>query len=146
MKRVEWRWSTESARWQTGKGWEATKRPATLYADGNEYQKMHGFGACFNELGYKALLQLNVEEQETLLRELFAPEKEGCNINFCRLPIGANDYSLSWYSLDETAGDYELSNFSLKRDEQALIPFVKRAMKYAPDLRLFASPWSPPLG
>lgn len=144
MKRVEWRWSTESARWQTGKGWEATKRPATLYADGNEYQKMHGFGACFNELGYKALLQLNVEEQETLLRELFAPEKEGCNINFCRLPIGANDYSLSWYSLDETAGDYELSNFSLKRDEQALIPFVKRAMKYAPDLRLFASPWSPP--
>lgn len=48
MKRVEWRWSTESARWQTGKGWEATKRPATLYADGNEYQKMHGFGACFN--------------------------------------------------------------------------------------------------
>lgn len=77
MKRVEWRWSTESARWQTGKGWEATKRPATLYADGNEYQKMHGFGACFNELGYKALLQLNVEEQETLLRELFAPEKEG---------------------------------------------------------------------
>lgn len=39
MKRVEWRWSTESARWQTGKGWEATKRPATLYADGNEYQK-----------------------------------------------------------------------------------------------------------
>ena len=144
MKRVEWRWSTESARWQTGKSWEATKRPATLYADGNEYQKMHGFGACFNELGYKALLQLNVEEQESLLRELFAPEKEGCNINFCRLPIGANDYSLSWYSLDETAGDYELSNFSLERDEQALIPFVKRAMKYAPDLRLFASPWSPP--
>ena len=38
MKTSEWRWSTESARWQTGKGWEATKRPATLYADGNEYQ------------------------------------------------------------------------------------------------------------
>ncbi len=144
MKKVEWRYSTEKAGWQVGDRWELTDRPPDLWLDGREYQKMHGFGACFNELGYQALLCLDKEQQETLLQQLFQPSAEGCNFNFCRLPIGANDYAKDWYSLDETAGDYELRHFSVARDEQGLIPYVKRAQQYAPQLGLFASPWSPP--
>ena len=93
MKKVEWRYSTEKAGWQVGDRWELTDRPPDLWLDGREYQKMHGFGACFNELGYQALLCLDKEQQETLLQQLFQPSAEGCNFNFCRLPIGANDYA-----------------------------------------------------
>ena len=113
-------------------------------ADGNEYQEMMGFGGCFNELGYEALSHLDSEDQEALLKELFLPSDEGANLNFCRLPMGANDYSKSWYSLNETPGDYGMKKFSIERDKNCLIPYIKRAMEYCPDLKLFASPWSPP--
>jgi len=41
---------------------------------------------------------------------------DGCAFTMGRLPIGANDFALNWYSLDETPGDLELTNFSIARD------------------------------
>ena len=60
------------------------------------------------------------------------------------MPIGANDYSVDWYSLNETKGDFEMRNFNINRDKQRLIPYIKAAQKYRPDLKVWASPWSPP--
>lgn len=146
MKTIEWRYSNEGDRWA-----EKSCRPAAragadaeLAPDGRDYQTMFGFGACLNELGYRALCALPERKQEELLEELFLPGEGRCNFSFCRVPIGANDYSEDWYSLDETPGDYGLEHFSIERDRKALIPYIRRAMAYAPDLKLFASPWSPP--
>jgi len=66
------------------------------------------------------------------------------NFNYCRLPVGANDYSATWYSFDEHPGDFDLRNFSIDHDKQFLIPYIKEALARKPDLKLFASPWSPP--
>lgn len=144
MKQVKWRYSNESRQWAEKTCSVASKQDAGLWLDGNEYQTMFGFGGCFNELGYRALKILPLEQQEALLKELFQPGEDRCNFNFCRMPIGANDYSESWYSLDETPYDYSLEHFSIERDGRALIPYIKRAKKYAPELKIFASPWSPP--
>lgn len=144
MKQIVWRWSNEAAQWRHKEPKSTGKAEATLRLDGREYQTMHGFGGCLNELGWRALQKLSKEQQEEVLRELFQPGQESANLNFCRVPIGANDYSFDWYSLDETPGDYALEHFSLERDRKALIPFIKAAKKYADDLKLFASPWSPP--
>ncbi|MGI6141874.1 MAG: glycoside hydrolase family 30 protein [Caldicoprobacterales bacterium] len=144
MKQVRWRYSNEAQQWAEKSCKESTAEEAQLWPDGSEYQTMYGFGACFNELGYRALLKLSSGRQEALLKELFQPGEERCNFNLCRLPIGANDYSEGWYSLDETPNDYELEHFSTERDEKLLIPYIKRAKSYAGELKLFASPWSPP--
>lgn len=151
MGQVVWRFSNEEAQWmdkearQAGKGARGYgKADATLCLNGREYQTMHGFGGCLNELGWRALHKLSDSVRESVMRELFEPDEERANLNFCRVPIGANDYSFDWYSLDETSGDFELKHFSLERDRQALIPYIKAAKHYAPDLKLFASPWSPP--
>ena len=101
---------------------------------------VEGFGGCFNELGYRALAALREDARAEVLDELFG----ACNFNFCRLPVGANDFALAWYSYDETDGDYELQNFSAEHDETALLPYVREALKRRKDLKLFASPWSPP--
>ena len=61
-------------------------------------QTIEGFGACFNELGWTSLSVLNEEDKEAILQELFAPGV-GANFNSCRMPIGADDFSLDWYSL-----------------------------------------------
>jgi glucosylceramidase len=34
--------------------------------------------------------------------------------------------------------------FSIDRDKQMLIPYVRSAMKYRPDLKVWGSPWTPP--
>ncbi|MPM16651.1 hypothetical protein SDC9_63032 [bioreactor metagenome] len=77
-----------------------------------------------------------------MFTELYSPGH--ANFNLCRLPIGANDYAEDWYSLDETPGDYALAHFSIARDKRCLIPYIKEAQSYQPELKLFASPWSPP--
>jgi glucosylceramidase len=109
----------------------------------NPKQTIDGFGTCFNELGWTSLSLLNEADRETVLKELFEPGA-GANFNICRMPVGANDFSRDWYSYNETDGDFEMKNFSIDNDKETLIPFIKSALKYNPDLKVWASPWSPP--
>jgi glucosylceramidase len=143
----EWVATTQTAPWQT-KG-QATIAPAS----GSKWdvealldqplQTIEGFGACFNELGWTSLSALDSKDKEAILRELFAPGV-GANFTVCRMPVGANDFSLDWYSYDEVPGDFALEHFSISRDLETLVPFIKGALQYQPDLKLWASPWSPP--
>jgi glucosylceramidase len=106
-------------------------------------QKIAGWGGCFNELGWVALQSLPEQRRSEVLQNLFAPGR-GLNFTICRMPIGASDYATNWYSLDETPGDFELKNFNLDRDRTMLLPYIKAAMKYQPELKIWGSPWSPP--
>jgi glucosylceramidase len=78
-----------------------------------------------------------------IFRELFAPGA-GAHFTLCRMPVGANDFSRDWYSYDETPGDFALEHFSIANDLQTLFPFIRSALVHQPNLRLWASPWSPP--
>lgn len=106
-------------------------------------QTIEGFGACFNELGWTALQALSPADRNGILRELFTPG--GAGFTLCRMPLGANDFSRDWYSYDETPGDFALAHFSIENDRETLIPFIHAARQYQPGLKLWASPWSPPV-
>lgn len=108
-----------------------------------DFALKRGFGACFNELGWTSLSALDPRDKEAVLRELFAPGV-GAIFTVCRMPVGANDFSLDWYSYDEVPGDFGLEHFSIARDLETLVPFIKGALQHQPDLKLWASPWSPP--
>ena len=101
-----------------------------------------GFGGCLNEAGIAALDALPPERKKYILDELFLPDKMG--LNYCRLPIGANDYALGWYSYDETDGDYALEHFSVAHDRRYVLRFAKEALARNPSIAFFASPWRPP--
>jgi glucosylceramidase len=70
--------------------------------------------------------------------------QEGANFTFGRIPIGASDYAMSWYTFAETAGDYAMEKFSIARDRKMMIPYIKAALQVKPDLHLWASPWIVP--
>ena len=106
-------------------------------------QTMKGFGTCFNELGWASLKVLPETELDSIFAEMFEPGKGG-NLNRGRMSMGANDFSLDYYSPAETPGDFELKDFSIERDKQNVIPMMKKALQYNPDLFFFASPWCPP--
>jgi len=115
----------------------------TLVQTGTHHQSWEGFGGCFNELGWRALSGLSTSRREEVLQALFHP-RDGCRFNRCRLPIGASDYAVEWYSHNEADGDFVMEHFSIARDRQLLIPYINAARTIRPDLQLFASPWSPP--
>ncbi|HXK09462.1 MAG TPA: glycoside hydrolase family 30 beta sandwich domain-containing protein [Vicinamibacteria bacterium] len=140
---VRWVASTEGSRWQERTVASDPVGEPDLEILPARLQRVEGFGGCFNEIGWQALSWLGEAERRVVLSQIFDPQ-EGLRFNFCRVPIGANDYALEWYSLDETEDDFALKDFSIARDERTLIPYVKAAMAIRPDLKLFASPWSPP--
>ncbi|MBN1896024.1 glycosyl hydrolase [bacterium] len=106
-------------------------------------QVIHGFGGCFNERGWDALSILREKDRTAVISSLF-DSQDGCRFNLCRMPIGASDYAMDWYSLNDHPGDLAMRNFSIRRDRLYLIPFIKAALAVNPDMRLWGSPWSPP--
>jgi glucosylceramidase len=145
--------TTDAGRWAS-----EVNTPITSSASGTstividtatKSQTINGFGGCFNEHGGKALKAVDTSLSNKVLRELF-DTVSGCKFNLCRMPIGASDFSIQtaslnrWYSLNETANDTAMTTISIARDKIYLIPFIKSAMVYRPDLKMWASPWSPP--
>jgi glucosylceramidase len=146
VEKSVWISTTSSNQWNERLG------VALIPVDGNfdieifpdkKVQQMDGFGGCFNEKGWEALSWITPEKKNKILDDLFN-QTTGCRFTICRMPIGANDYAIKWYSLNETPGDYAMENFNLARDKQYLIPYIKAAQSIYPNLRIWASPWSPP--
>lgn len=117
--------------------------PDLTVVESTVYQQVDGFGGAFNEQGWDALAALDQGGREQALRLLFDSE-DGARFRFGRLPIGASDYALDRYTLDDVAGDYAMEQFSIERDRRLLIPYVRAALAVQPALRLWASAWTPP--
>lgn len=136
-----WIATTENEKWAACNDFSSA--PGTVLTIGEECGKpLYGFGCCISEICAKAILNLSEEKKNYLFDELFG--EDGCSFNYCRLSIGANDFAESWYSYNETEGDYEMKNFSIDRDRKYIIPAINEAKKRSPGIAFFASPWSPP--
>ena len=133
--------SAQNAYWTTGgQVTKVTSGTADVTVDKNTtYQRWDGFGGTFNEMGWDAL-SVVPSEIPNAIKYLFDP-KDGAKFVYGRVPLGASDYSMSWYTFDETANDYTMANFSIARDRDKMIPYIKEALKVKPDLHLWASPW-----
>jgi glucosylceramidase len=109
-----------------------------------QFQTIEGFGGAFTESAALTLHKLPAEKQDQILRAYFDPQT-GHGYSLCRTHINACDFSLGNYAYDETPGDYELKDFSIERDCQALLPMIHAAFEAAGGpVKLLASPWSPP--
>lgn len=118
------------------------KNRIMLYPDVT-FQQIQGLGGCFNEIGGEALAALSQEQQQELLAALFNLDS-GSALSFCRASIGSSDFGIDAYSFSEVAEDYLMEHFSLEREKEYMLPYIQKAIAVNPDLRLFASPWSPP--
>ena len=108
-----------------------------------EFQTLEGFGGAFNEIGGEALMSLPSELQDQVIANLFSLD-QGAELVFNRTAVGASDFGIDAYSYAEKADDYKMKHFSIEREETTVIPYLQKAFKANPDLKLFASPWSPP--
>ena len=97
---------------------------------------MEGFGGCFNEKGWDALLSLNDSRRTEVIASLFGDD--GLRWGISRMPIGSSDFADSYYSLDDTVGDIEIQHLNITR-MRANFTFIKAAMAINPNLRLWGA-------
>lgn len=107
-----------------------------------EFQEIEGFGGAFTESSAYNFLNMSKEKREEIVKAYFS--EEGNKYNLCRTHMNSCDFALGNYSCCEKEGDYELKTFNIERDKKYIIPLIKEALKYQPDMKIFFSPWSPP--
>ena len=118
--------------------------PSVVVDTTRAFQTIEGFGGAFTEAAAVTWLKLSPERREAVLRDCFDPH-HGHGYTLCRVHINSCDFSLGNYAHVEMPGDTELHSFSIERDRQALLPFIKAAQGVAAQpIKLLASPWSPP--
>jgi len=109
-----------------------------------KFQTLFGFGGAFTEAAAVTWQRLGQAQQEAVLRDCFDPAV-GHGYTLCRVHMNSCDFALGNYAHVETPGDVELKSFTIDRDRQALLPFIKAAQRVAGEpLKLLVSPWSPP--
>ena len=135
-QKVEWYTTTQTSPWVKQKVKpERTTTGAEIVLDpAQRLQLITGIGGCFNEMGWDALNALSAEDREAVLQAIFG--KDGAYFDYCRLPMGANDFAMSFYSSADVAGDFNLVNFNIDRDRYILIPYIKAASQDLSDGQL----------
>lgn len=129
--------------WQVGEVTEGGGNATVTVNEGQTFQNWEGFGGTFNEAGWHALQDVSEADRERAIKLLF-DKRDGAAFTWGRIPIGSSDYGMDRYSLAPQADDFEMASFSIDRDKELLIPYIKAALAVNPDLRMWASPWSPP--
>jgi glucosylceramidase len=109
------------------------------------YQRIEGLGASITDSS--AHLLARSPHRDTIMRELFDPRR-GLGLSYLRQPMGASDFVAGeHYTYDDVpAGqtDFALRHFSIAHDRAEILPLLRQARALNPNLKVMATPWSPP--
>jgi glucosylceramidase len=115
--------------------------------DTRKYQQIDGFGASLTDSSaWLFWNKLTEPQRKEALQKLFDPKK-GIGLSILRQPMGASDFALVDYSYDDVSPgetDPELKHFTIDRDRQYIVPVLREILAVNPQLKIIASPWSPP--
>ena len=102
-----------------------------------EKQKIIGFGGAVTQSSGIAYKKLQEENKTKFIQELFGDY----GYNIVRIPMGSCDFSDRTYSYSKKK---DLSDFSIEEDYKHIIPLLQDIKSFKPDVKILASPWSPP--
>jgi glucosylceramidase len=107
-------------------------------------QRMDGFGASITDSSAHVLYRLEDDARDAAMRDLFGADR----LSVLRQPMGASDFVAGdLYTYDDLAPgrtDYGLEHFSIAHDRAQILPLLREARRINPDLKVIATPWSPP--
>ncbi|CAA6679359.1 MULTISPECIES: glycoside hydrolase family 30 beta sandwich domain-containing protein [unclassified Lentimonas] len=123
---------------------QPTENEVHVFVDTDkQYERFFGIGGAITDASAEVFAKLPADKQQELLTAYF-DEDEGIAYNLVRTSIHSCDFSSSSFTYIEE-GDAELKTFSIEKDRELRIPFIKRAMAAIGEKGVFyASPWSPP--
>jgi glucosylceramidase len=123
------------------------------------YQTIDGFGAAMTDSSAWLIeTRMSADQRSALMTNLFDPVA-GAGLSLLRVPMGASDFHVGGsnatnfctggepYSYDDDppgGADPTLAHFSIDHDLPYIIPALQQALALNPELKIMASPWSPP--
>lgn len=112
------------------------------------FQTIDGFGYTLTGGSAALLAGMDAAQRATLLQAFFGRQNNGIGVSYLRLSMGASDLDATVFSYNDLPTgqtDPTLAQFSLAKDQQYLIPVLKEILAINPNIRLMATPWSPPV-
>ncbi|GAB2463291.1 glucosylceramidase [Conyzicola lurida] len=110
-------------------------------------QTVEGFGAALTHSSARLLTEMPAAARSDLLHELFAPDGP-TRLSVIRVPLGGSDFvaepAYTYDDLPAGEEDWDLERFSTSADDDELRPVLREILDISPELRIVASPWSPP--
>lgn len=123
---------------------DAGTNATTITVDENQtYQGIDGFGFTLTG-GSAGLLNGLGNNQTNVLNELFGTANGQIGISYIRISIGASDLSANDFTYNQTAGDFNMNNFSISAENQDLLPILKKIIAINPSIKIIATPWTAP--
>lgn len=110
-------------------------------------QTIDGFGFALTGGSAELMMKMSPSSRKELITELFSVSDDNIGVSYIRLTIGASDLNSFVYSyndLKEGETDFDLKKFDLGQDRNDVIPVMKEILAINPDIKIMASPWSPP--
>ncbi len=126
--------TTENASWQKAKASLTTKADGKLVAtiNGNETgTTFRAWGTTFNELDWDAFNLLSRNDQDEVMRNLFAKDGD-LRFTHGRVSMNANDYARSWYQCDDVVGDLSHESVESTRmdEDQPRLLCAEQSVQY----------------
>jgi glucosylceramidase len=121
--------------------------PSIVVDTTSTFQSIDGFGCTLTGGSAFLINQLPVASRNALMKELFSNDSSSIGISYLRVSIGASDLDAAVFSYDDMLNgqtDIDLAHFSINPDKTNLIPILKLALSYNPDIKILGSPWSAP--
>ena len=122
---------------------------ATIEVDESKsFQTIDGFGYTLTGGSVQVINQLNAQKRQDLLKELFDTNENSIALSYLRISIGASDLDampFSYNDLPNGQTDINLEKFSLAPNKNDVIPMLKEILAINPNIKIMATPWSPPV-
>lgn len=106
------------------------------------FQEFVGIGGALTDAAAETYAKLPAAKQLEFITAVYDSVK-GIGYSLGRTHIHSCDFSSESYTYIAD-GDTSLTSFSLAHDLKFKIPFIKDALKLAPAMKLYVTPWSPP--
>lgn len=117
--------------------------PSVIVDPDHTMQTLEGIGGALTDASAETFYKLPEARREEILRAYY-DANEGLGYSLARTNIHSCDFSSGQYTYADDPKDRQLKTFSVAHDEKYRIPFIKEVLGRVPDLKLYASPWSPP--
>lgn len=112
------------------------------------FQSIDGFGYTLTGGSAQVINQLNPSKRQQLLQEIFGSGHNAISVSYVRISIGASDLDsapFTYNDLPKGQTDMNLEKFSLAPNKNDVIPMLKEILAINPNIKILATPWSPPV-
>lgn len=121
--------------------------PVIRIDEKQRYQTIDGFGYALTGGSAMLLMRMSQPARTALIKEMFATDGDHIGTSYLRVSIGAsdlNEYVFSYDDIPAGTTDTALKYFDLGPDKKDVIPVLKEILQVNPQIKIMASPWSPP--